>query len=346
MDVALYSYADTGVSGYGTRVSADLSWLQEQGYAVTHRQVAPSNRPAWWRYASVFPAGVHAYGYDWAVGRSDVVIAEGLYLMSGLKPRSETKIVLVEHNIESVYASSRASSSPFPKNCGYWAAAGRTWLYERAALRRADVVVNVSTHDRDIAWRLGAARPVYVPTISMLRRRQEPWQPEGEVVLLGTWDYEPNREGLAWFMKEVQPSLERWGIDVAIVGRGGSHAWSRRGVRYYGVITDLAATLEQALCVCVPIWFGGGTRVKILDAWQVGCPVVTTPTGCLGLAAEVGSNVSVAASSDAMASCIRALITQPSHGEMLITGGFETTDRLYSQSQFNCGWAEAMGLAV
>jgi glycosyltransferase involved in cell wall biosynthesis len=51
----------------------------------------------------------------------------------------------------------------------------------------------------------------------------------------------------------------------------------------------------------VPIRVGGGTRLKILDAWAMGKAVVSTSLGCEGLDAVDGENILIRDTPDAIA---------------------------------------------
>ena len=55
------------------------------------------------------------------------------------------------------------------------------------------------------------------------------------------------------------------------------------GTRLTGYVPDIRPVMKEATCALVPLRTGGGTRVKILTAWAMGLPVVTTSVGCEGL---------------------------------------------------------------
>jgi len=65
------------------------------------------------------------------------------------------------------------------------------------------------------------------------------------------------------------------------------------GVAALDYLPDLRPALSEARCCVVPMRIGGGTRVKILDAWALGKAVVSTSIGCEGLDAVDGENILV-----------------------------------------------------
>src|SRR5438270_13359550 len=62
-------------------------------------------------------------------------------------------------------------------------------------------------------------------------------------------------------------------------------------VEHTGYVADCRPYVRDAACFVVPLRVGGGTRLKILDAWAMGKAVVSTSVGCEGLAAEDGRNI-------------------------------------------------------
>jgi len=60
-----------------------------------------------------------------------------------------------------------------------------------------------------------------------------------------------------------------------------------------GHAADIRPVLSEARCCVVPIRIGGGTRLKILDAWAMGKAVVSTSVGCEGLDVVDGENILV-----------------------------------------------------
>ena len=60
------------------------------------------------------------------------------------------------------------------------------------------------------------------------------------------------------------------------------------GVEVLGLVADLPGALAAARAVIVPIWEGGGTRLKVLEALAAGRPVVGTSLGVGGVGFEDG----------------------------------------------------------
>ncbi len=82
-------------------------------------------------------------------------------------------------------------------------------------------------------------------------------------------------------------------------------------VSVVGRVPDMAAELARADLVVVPVRYGSGTRVKILEAFAHRIPVVSTPVGAEGIGGEDGVHLLVGEDAPALAEACARLLTEP-----------------------------------
>ena len=104
----------------------------------------------------------------------------------------------------------------------------------------------------------------------------------------------------------------------------------RFGVELTGYVEDVRPLMRQAACHIVPLRSGGGTRLKILNSWAMGKPVVSTSVGCEGLDAVDGDNILIRDDPADFADAVRAVLESPPLRRRLSDGARETVARLYS----------------
>ena len=63
------------------------------------------------------------------------------------------------------------------------------------------------------------------------------------------------------------------------------------GLQFSGYVDDIRPHVLRGACFVVPLRVGGGTRLKVLDAWAMSRAVVSTTVGCEGLATRDGENI-------------------------------------------------------
>jgi glycosyltransferase involved in cell wall biosynthesis len=121
-------------------------------------------------------------------------------------------------------------------------------------------------------------------------------------------------------------------VPVRWIGRASSDEQRRYrdrfGVELTGYVEDVRPPMRQAACHIVPLRSGGGTRLKILNSWAMGKPVVSTSVGCEGLDAVDGENILIRDDPADFADAVRAVLENPSLRRRLSDGARETVARL------------------
>jgi len=140
---------------------------------------------------------------------------------------------------------------------------------------------------------------------------------EGNTILfVGGATWFPNLDGMEYFAGSILPRIRRRcpKAECVWVGRIGDRIANRfreLGVRPMGYVDDVRPFLRTAACVVVPLRVGGGTRVKILDAWAMGKSIVSTAIGCEGLLARNGENLFVRDDPVEFAESVAMLLADP-----------------------------------
>lgn len=132
-------------------------------------------------------------------------------------------------------------------------------------------------------------------------------------LLIGNLGYLPNVEGAHYFCTEVLPRLRALAPDMARVTIAGSSPASAvvalnqlAGVTVLASPAEVAPLYQQARVAVVPIHAGGGTRIKILEAFASGVPIVSTALGAEGLDIADGIHLLIADTPDEFAAaCMR-----------------------------------------
>jgi len=200
---------------------------------------------------------------------------------------ADARCVVSLHNVDSeVYgAMARAEDALVSRARTRWAAA-RMAATERRAAERADLLVTVSEHDQRHFARFARHPPILVPNGVDAQLLEVPAALPADPVALffGQFRWPPNRQGLERFVAEAWPRVREAvpGARLRVAGPGTEMLEvpsGAAGVEVVGFVDDLAAELAGTRVVVVPIWVGGGTRIKVLEAMAAARPVVGTPLG-------------------------------------------------------------------
>lgn len=137
------------------------------------------------------------------------------------------------------------------------------------------------------------------------------------LVFPGTLKYPPNAYGASWFVSEITPLLAQTVPDATLRIVGVSTLAVNAladppRVVVVGPVGEIADELAQADAVVVPLHFGSGTRLKVLEAFAHRLPVVSTTLGAEGLGAEDEVHLLVADTAEAFALACQRVLTDRS----------------------------------
>ena len=222
--------------------------------------------------------------------------------------------VLDLHNIESALHAQCAESEDGAKGLAHRLFRAAALDLERRWLPRFSEVLAPSERDAETARAIAPeARVRFYPNAIPF----VPLPPRGgeeAIVFSGNMEYHPNIRAVRFFREQVWPLLKkRWPTLVwRLVGKNPGAVQrltagdGRIDVR--GPVPDAVAELARASVAVVPLLAGSGTRLKILEAWAAGLPVVSTRAGAQGLPARDGENMLLADSGPAFAREVTRLL--------------------------------------
>ncbi|MGH3225573.1 MAG: glycosyltransferase family 4 protein [Streptosporangiaceae bacterium] len=198
---------------------------------------------------------------------------------------------------------------------------------DAALLPRFDRVYVASAADRDrVAARHPGADVAVLENVVRLPRPAAP-SPAGDpftFMFVANFGYYPNDEAARYFCAQVLPLLRasaRRPFRVRFVGANPSAAVRRLAaepeVTVTGQVGDVTPWYESAHAVVVPVRAGGGTRIKVLEAFAYRRPVVSTLAGAEGLGATACRHLLIADAPDSFAAACLRLMEEPSLGRAL-----------------------------
>lgn len=158
----------------------------------------------------------------------------------------------------------------------------------------------------------------------------------GRVVFLGPTYMFPNRDAVEFFLSSSWPMIKqkcpRATLDIIGKNRPGDKERfeSHPGVTVHGFVPDIRPYFARAECSVVPLRVGGGTRLKVLDAWSMGKPIVSTTIGCEGLETADGDNILVRDEPATIASAVVQLLSDDGLRNRLKHAGRRTAETVYA----------------
>lgn len=257
-----------------------------------------------------------------AMARSAELLFCDHYLMFQYLPAwFSGRVILHTHNAEYLLWKRLAEvERSLPRRLALVLEAERIKRYELAVGRRADRVL-AAPNDLEELARLGVPREKLRETLhlgdeSLLGHPPVPFeQTELSLLYVGTLSWEPNVDGLLWFIEGAWPELRARhpGLRLHIIGRSPDSRLSAAaaragGIILHGFVADLGDYYARSRVFVAPLRFGSGMKVKVVSAMGYGIPVVTTSIGVEGLDVANGEQVAWSDQLSAMAALIDRLL--------------------------------------
>lgn len=194
-------------------------------------------------------------------------------IISKLMPT--TKTILDEHNCEAIIMSRNAETAGNPvKKVFLMLESRKLGWFESKMLQRMSANIVLSKEDyqelrkqskRDFTHTI---IPIGVQDRGVKKIENEVNE-HLNILFLGTLTWEPNNQGLIWFLKNVIPLLESYNFTFYIVGKNPSVEVQELAEKYKNIIvTGYVDSVDEYYDICdcmvVPLFIGSGQRVKLM----------------------------------------------------------------------------------
>ena len=263
-----------------------------------------------------------------AAERFDVVHAEQLQALPQTAPAFArgVPVALRAQNVESdLWAATARKRGGWRGRLLAWEAR-RLAAWEGEAVRRVVLTLALTAEDavrlRELARGSGEVRVVRaafpgLPAAAVPRLPGEP-----PVVVLGSRGWLPNEDAVDWFLAEVWPAVAAGlpGARLHLFGAGPEGVLPG-SVEVHPAPRDSAEAFAPGSILAVPLRIASGVRMKVLEAWARGVPVVGTPEALAGLKAVDGREVLVARDAPGFAQAIHRLHSEPGLAARLVEEG-------------------------
>jgi polysaccharide biosynthesis protein PslH len=247
--------------------------------------------------------------------RVDVVQCEYLQMAQFYREGALNILTIHEALSASAYDDFLRAVDPLEKAWAYFRWMG-VLRYEVLMSRKFDRVVTMTESDAAYLRSYSANAPVRAIPIGIDPEQFSPWPEDPsqplEALFVGNFRHPPNVEAAEFLVRQIAPLFP----DVPFVITGPNIPDSLRGgpnVNFLGYVTDTRDLYRRPNTIFVaPLFSGTGQRVKLLEAFAMGCAVVSTSTGVSGFPVTPGIEAMIADNVGDFSSRLRELLTSES----------------------------------
>ena len=227
----------------------------------------------------------------------DWVQVEGLSLaiyLPLIRKHHSGKIVNRAHNVEHLIWERTAMYETNGLKAAYIKLqAKRLKQFELKVLNEFNAVVPITPTDQALLKSRGVHKPMHYAYcgINLKSRKIEDHSNPVDFFFVGSFDWQPNLQGMNWFLQQVWPLVLRKipSAQLHILGRQAPDSFRRiKGVHIHPDQTTAESFFEKHSILVVPLRSGSGLRIKIVEAMAMAKSIVTTPIGAEGIQGQPG----------------------------------------------------------
>ena len=252
----------------------------------------------------------------------DLVILESLFLtpyIGTIQNNSKAKIILRSHNFEYLIWQRLANKETNPLKKGYLKhLSSNLKKYETHILSDVDGIATISRKDTENYLSVNKDLKIttipfgidfenYTPNYSISKGYLKLFH-------IGSMDWNPNIEAVDWFLNSVWNTFQDKQIELHLAGKSMPNSFieiDNAQTTIHGQVISATEFISNHDVMIVPLFSGGGMRIKIIEAMAMGKTVISTSIGLEGINATHHKNVIIANTKEEFISEINYLLENP-----------------------------------
>lgn len=252
----------------------------------------------------------------------------------------EIKLILREHNAEYIFWKRiyKEENNIFKKLLFWWQFL-KILNYEREITSIFDKCFMISSIDQMNLKKINPYVRAQVISTGINIQNYQIFQ-LGKIIpfsmlYVGDFSWLPNLKGIVWFLTKVWPETKKLfpKAKIFIVGKKPPKdilRYQNNDIIVTGYVKDVKPWIDKSEIFLVPLFSGGGIRIKILEAMAKGKPIVSTPVGAEGIDVENKKNILIAGNKEDFVKSIKILFDNKEIRENLAKNSIKLIRNKYS----------------
>lgn len=253
----------------------------------------------------------------------DVIHLESIFCtpyLELIRKHSKAKVVVRAHNVEfRIWEQLKENEAIAIKKWYLNFLAARLKNFEIETLRKVDGIVSITKEDKQTFEEMGVKCPIEVTPIGFNVDAIRPDTLSKHPLSLyhvGAMDWQPNIEGINWFVDDIWPLIEAEFPDIEchLAGRKMPQHLLKRAegkLKIDGQVDSVQEFVKSKNIAVVPLLSGSGMRIKIVEALAMGKVILTTSAGAEGVPYTDGENLLIADTPEQFVLKLRYLTEHP-----------------------------------
>ncbi len=199
--------------------------------------------------------------------------------------------------------------------------------FERQVARAFDVSLVVSDVEKELFMKcIPDVEPTVVPNgvdVDHFSSSGDENRDPHTLIFSGVMNYEPNVEGIQWFVRDCWEPIRAAHPDARLLIVGSHPTREIRelaehpGIEVTGRVPETPPYFDRAAVALAPLRLARGVQNKVLEAMSMGLPIVASPQASQGLGDVPHDTLLRAEGRDATVAAVCRLLDDPSEARMI-----------------------------
>lgn len=261
----------------------------------------------------------------------DIIHFESIFLAFSIpliRKYSKAKIVIRTHNVEHlIWKRLVKNEANWFKKLYLQHITNTLKRFELNIVNKADGILSITEQDARFFREHNVQTPIIelpfginLKSIKIAQREIKSEKPS--LFFIGSLNWQPNVEGMEWFLKKVwnHPGFDFSEYELHIAGRHTPphfYEFANEITFIHGEVDDALQFMAKHDVMIVPLWSGSGVRIKIIEAFLMEKAVISTTVGAEGLNYTNGTDIFIADNADAFSESIQTLLKNAENCEKI-----------------------------
>jgi len=186
------------------------------------------------------------------------------------------------------------------------------------------------------------------PGLDIINSKRQPIHPQ-EILFVGTMDWLPNEDAVLWFATKVFPLIQKVIKEVKFVIVGNKPTLkvqsltSNENIIVNGRVKDLNKYYQKTSVIIVPLRFGSGIKIKIIEALLMKAPIVSTTIGMEGMELKNEKHILIADGEIEFSEAVIKLLNYPKYISEIVDNGYKIARRDYDPQKIAMQYVKLYG---
>ena len=188
----------------------------------------------------------------------------------------DCKIIYISHSVESEIRNKYSNKFIYHL----------TKILENLVFKFSDISTTVSNKERNKIYKLyNKKTKLYPNAIYIEEKNIKKKLSLSYIIYSGSYLYKPNKNAIDYLNQHIMPTITKKFPNLKLILTGGGYVKNFPWLINKGIVSkkNLYNLIYNARCMCVPLKFGTGTRIKIIEALTLGTIVVSSSKGIEGI---------------------------------------------------------------